>query len=87
MIDFHILNRIGKEPHDAEKHRMIQVPFELEHVEATIIGFHSPRHRGVFIPMDSAIHIHFQTTDNTVSGHIQALKIAPGATFSLPQGL
>jgi len=87
LIDFHILNRVGDEPHNAEKHRKIQVPFELTQVEAVVVGFHSPAHRGVFIPMDSAIHIHFQTLDNTASGHIQSLKIGPGATLSLPQGI
>ena len=87
LIEFHILNRIGNEPHDAEKHKMIQVPFELTQVEAIIVGFHSLAHRGIFIPMDSAIHIHFQTLDNTASGHVQTLKIGAGAVLSLPQSI
>jgi len=87
LIDFHILNRIGNEPHNAEKHRKIQVPFELRQVEAVVVGFHSPAHRGVFIPMDSAIHMHFQSLDNTASGHIQSLKVGAGATLSLPQSI
>lgn len=84
-IDFHILNRIGDEPHDAEKHKQIQVPFALKRVEAIVVGFYSQSHRGIFTTMDSAIHIHFQTPDNGASGHIQDLEIAAGAMLSLPR--
>jgi acetolactate decarboxylase len=87
LIEFHILNRIGNEPHNAEKHKKIQVSFELTQVEATIVGFHSPSHRGIFIPMDSSIHIHFQTLDNTASGHIQTLQIGPRTILRLPRSM
>ena len=86
LIDFHILNRVGDEPHDAKKHKAIQVSFELHRAEATIVGFYSPSHRGIFTAMDATIHLHFQTPDNTCSGHIQTLEIGPDAVLSLPQG-
>jgi acetolactate decarboxylase len=84
LIEFHILNRIGDLPHNMEEHKKIQIKFELATVEATIVGFHSTRHRGVFTPGDSNIHIHFQTPDNTKSGHIQKLEIGDGARLGLP---
>jgi acetolactate decarboxylase len=84
LIEFHILNRIGDPPHNMEEHKKIQVKFELTTVEATIVGFHSTRHRGIFTPGDSNIHIHFQTPDNSKSGHIQKLEIGNGAMLSLP---
>jgi len=84
LIEFHILNRIGDAPHNMELHKKIQIKFDLEIVEASIVGFHSTRHRGVFTPGDSNIHIHFQTPDNRHSGHIQKLEIGDGATLSLP---
>jgi acetolactate decarboxylase len=61
LIEYHILNRIGDAPHNMEEHKKIQIKFELATVEATIVGFHSTKHRGVFTPGDSNIHIHFQT--------------------------
>ena len=85
LIEFHVLNRIGDEPHDMQRHKKIQVTFELQKADATIIGFHSTRHRGIFTPMDSAIHIHFQTPDNSRSGHIQKLHLGDGLMLSLPQ--
>jgi acetolactate decarboxylase len=86
LIEFHILNRIGDPPHNMEEHKKIQIKFELTKAEATIVGFHSTRHRGIFTPGDSNIHIHFQTPDNEKSGHIQKLEIGDGTMFSLPAG-
>ena len=84
LIEFHILNRIGDAPHNMEMHKKIQIRFELEQAEAMIVGFHSTRHRGIFTPGDSNIHIHFQTPDNAKSGHIQKLRLGDGATLKLP---
>jgi acetolactate decarboxylase len=84
LIEFHILNRIGDPPHNMEEHKKIQIKFELAKTQATIVGFHSTRHRGIFTPGDSNIHIHFQTPDNSKSGHIQMLEIGNGAMLSLP---
>jgi len=84
LIEFHIVNRIGNEPHNMETHKKIQATFELEKAEATIVGFHSTKHRGIFTPGDSNIHIHFQTPDNAKSGHIQKLQLGDGAILSLP---
>jgi acetolactate decarboxylase len=83
-IEFHVVNRIGDGPHNMEMHKKIQVTFELERAEAIIVGFHSTKHRGIFTPGDSNIHIHFQTPDNRKSGHIQKLQIGSGAILSLP---
>jgi acetolactate decarboxylase len=87
IIDFHVLNRMGNEPHNSEKHKQIQVSFELKRVEAIIVGFHSRSHRGIFTGMDTNIHIHFQTPDNGISGHIHSLEVGPGAVLSLPQNV
>ena len=84
LIEFHILNRIGNPPHNMDEHKKIQIKFELVKIEATIVGFHSTRHRGIFTPGDSNIHIHLQTPDNSKSGHIQKLEIGDRATLSLP---
>jgi len=83
-IEFHVLNRVGDERHDLKKHREIQAVFELEGVETTMVGFCSPGHRGIFTPMDSTIHIHFQSVGNGISGHIQKLKLAEDTMLWLP---
>jgi acetolactate decarboxylase len=84
LIEFHILNRIGDAAHGMEMHRKIQVVFELAQTEAIMVGFHSAAHRGIFTPMDSTIHIHFQTTDNSKSGHVQKLELGNDLSLSIP---
>jgi acetolactate decarboxylase len=84
LIEFHILNRLGDPPHNMEEHKKIQIKFELAKANATIVGFHSTRHRGTFTPGESNIHIHFQTPANDQSGHIQKLEIGDGEMLSLP---
>ena len=87
LIEFHIVNRVDNRPHNMETHKKIQVTFELEKTEATIVGFHSTKHRGIFTPGDSNIHIHFQTPDNSKSGHIQKLELGSGAVLGLPMAV
>jgi acetolactate decarboxylase len=84
LIEFHVLNRIGDAAHSMEMHKKIQVVFELAQAETIIIGFHSASHRGIFTPMDSTIHIHFQTADNSISGHIQKLELGKDLSLALP---
>jgi len=85
LIEFHVLNRIGDAPHGMEMHKKIQVVFELAQAEAILVGFHSAAHRGVFTPMDSAMHIHFQTADNSKSGHIQNLALGKDLLLAFPK--
>ena len=85
LIEFHIVNRVGDGPHNMEMHKKIQITFERQRVQATIVGFHSTKHRSIFTPGDSNIHIHFQTPGNTASGHIQKLQLGDGAILSLPE--
>src|SRR5262249_10978958 len=84
LIEFHVLNRIGGAAHDMEMHRKIQAVFELAQAETIMVGFHSPAHRGIFTPMDSTIHIHFQTADNGKSGHVQKLELGKDLLLGLP---
>ena len=66
-------------------HQAIQIPFETRQSEATLVGFWSSQHHGIFTPMGTNMHAHFQTPDNKVSGHVQGLKLAHGLTLSLPK--
>jgi len=86
LIDFHIVNATPDTPPGMENHQKIQIPFALHGQDATFVGFWSNQHQGVFTPMGMNMHIHFQTLDNKVSGHVQGLTLAHGPTLSLPKG-
>src|SRR5262249_21219467 len=84
LIEFHVLNRVGDAAHNMDMHKKIQATFELAKADMVMVGFHSTAHRGIFTPMDSTIHIHFQTADNTKSGHVQKLDLGKEQSLSLP---
>jgi acetolactate decarboxylase len=86
LIDFHIVNATPDTPPGMEAHQKIQIPFGLRGQDVKLVGFWSSQHQGVFTPMGTNIHTHFQTLDNKVSGHVQGLKLARGMTMSLPKG-
>jgi acetolactate decarboxylase len=84
LIGFHLMHRVGDGPVNMEIHQQQKNHFELRGADARIIGFHSTKHRGVFTPGDSNIHIHFQTPDNRQSGHIEKLVLGSDAALEFP---
>ncbi len=52
-----------------------QTNYELKDEEATIIGFFSTEHKGVFTHHDSNIHLHLITKDESKMGHLDELEI------------
>jgi acetolactate decarboxylase len=86
LIDFHIVNATPATPPGMEAHNQIQIRFELHAQDATLVGFWSSSHQGIFTPMGTNMHVHFQTPDNKVSGHVQGLSLTQGLTLSLPKG-
>jgi acetolactate decarboxylase len=86
LVDFHIVDAKPDTPAGMADHEKIQIPFEVRRQEAIFVGFWSGQHQGIFVPMGAKIHVHFQTTDNKVSGHVQGLDLGQGGmTLSLPQ--
>jgi acetolactate decarboxylase len=85
LIDFHIVNATPATPPGMEAHQKIQIPFEQHGKDVKFVGFWSSQHQGVFTPMGTNMHAHFQTLDNQVSGHVQGLRLAQGMTLGLPK--
>ncbi|PKG44133.1 alpha-acetolactate decarboxylase [Psychroflexus sp. MES1-P1E] len=52
-----------------------QTNYELKDEEATIIGFFSTEHKGVFTHHDSNIHLHLITKNESKMGHLDELEI------------
>ncbi len=86
LIDFHIVNATPETVTGMEAHKKIQIPFDLHNQDVTFVGFWSSRHQGIFTPMGTNMHVHFQTPDNTASGHVQGLELAQDMRLGLPKG-
>jgi len=87
LIDFHVVNAKPGTPPGMAAHQKIQIPFDLHARQATLVGFWSKQHQGIFTPMGTNLHVHFQTPENDTSGHVHGLDLGQGGmVLSLPKG-
>ena len=64
--------------------RRVEVPARVERAAVEVIGFWSRWHRGIFTPRDSDLHMHVRTLDDRMSGHLETIELASGASLWLP---
>jgi len=83
-MTLHVLDKRDGLPHDAERHEQAKVRRTLRGEPVELIGFRSPRHRGIFTPRESNVHVHLRTADGRISGHLEAIRLAPGALLAVP---
>jgi acetolactate decarboxylase len=80
----HVLDRRDDRPHSPERHEAIKVRFTLAAEDVEVIGFHSDRHHGIFVPKDFPIHAHLSARGRAFAGHVDALRLDPGWRLGLP---
>ncbi len=83
-MTLHVLDKRDGLPHDAERHEQAKVRRTFRGEPVELIGFRSTRHRGIFTPKDSNLHVHLRTADGRISGHLEAIRLAPGARLAVP---
>jgi acetolactate decarboxylase len=83
-VQYHIVDAKPGHPPGISAHGTIQVKFDISQREILIVGFHSKRHHGIFTHMNSDMHLHFMTPDNTLSGHIDDIWRMGSLTLLLP---
>jgi acetolactate decarboxylase len=83
-VTFHVLDKRDGLPHTPERHERAKVRFEIERQAVEVLGFYSTRHRGIFTPKDSDLHMHFRTLDGRASGHVERIAVDPGAVIAVP---
>jgi acetolactate decarboxylase len=74
QVKFHVLCNRSNGKYSPELHEKSKVRFEIQQQSVEIIGFHSRRHRGVFTPPNSDLHMHMRTSDNRLAGHIDYVR-------------
>lgn len=73
----------GPSSHAAHRDASVQVAHGA--VPATLVGFWSTEHAGVFTHMGEEVHVHVTVEEPLGSGHVDAVTIPAGATLWLPQ--
>jgi acetolactate decarboxylase len=81
---FHVLDKRDGLAHSPERHEQAKVRRTLEHAPVELVGFYSRHHRGIFTPGESSVHVHLQTEDGRISGHLETIQLAPGAQIAVP---
>ena len=82
---FHVLDKRDGLAHNPERHEQAKVRRTLEHAPVELVGFYSRQHRGIFTPGESNVHVHLQTEDGRISGHLETIQLAPGARIAVPE--
>jgi acetolactate decarboxylase len=81
---FHVLDKRDGLAHNPERHEQAKVRRTLQHAPVELVGFYSRQHRGIFTPGESNVHVHLQTEDGRISGHLETIRLAPGARIAVP---
>jgi acetolactate decarboxylase len=84
-VTFHVLDKRDARPHTSALHEQAKVRFRLERQAVEVLGFYSSRHRGIFTPKDSDLHMHLRTLDGRESGHVERIALEPGAVVAVPR--
>ena len=83
---YHIIWKTGDAPHDHDEHKKSKVKFSLAGEPVRIVGLWIDEARvGAFTHPGKRTHLHFQTEENTTSGHIDALELPDEWTLYLPK--
>jgi alpha-acetolactate decarboxylase len=65
-------------------HMRNAVTGKLVATPATVVGFFSKHHEGVFTHMGQRTHFHVMTADQRIMGHVDRLALRAGGTLKLP---
>lgn len=87
VLDYHVMAGEEGAPVGMEAHLRMQRHFHLRETKATLVGFWSSRHQGVFTHAGSSVHVHFVAGDVSSAGHLENVEAATGQlTLHLPDG-
>jgi acetolactate decarboxylase len=84
-VDFHVIKRDTTElQHSHEKHNEAKIKFHRNNAEATMLGFFSRHHEGVFTHRGHFTHIHYTRKQPCETGHLDDLKHSGEIIVKLP---
>jgi acetolactate decarboxylase len=86
-IDWHVVDwdQNSNIEHTHENHRLTGLMGVTVQEKATILGFYSQNHSGVYVPHDVNWHMHFVAENERVAAHIDDLLLGEYMTLKLPK--
>ena len=85
-LHWHVIDgrRAAAGPSSHEQHMQMAAKGEAPTVHATLLGFFSKHHQGVFTHHGENTHFHFVDQEKRLTGHVDAVGIKAGALFKVP---
>ncbi len=85
QVDWHVINwPDGDAEHSHEKHRNSGLQNCLKNQSATVLGFFSKNHAGVFTHHNSRLHMHVYSENQQIAGHVDQLTAKKKIWLYLP---
>ena len=85
-LELHVVDGSKIEPGTSPaEHHAAAVQVKSTDVPATLVGFYSTQHAGIFTHHGQATHIHAVLADPLVTGHADAGVVPAGAILKLPR--
>jgi len=85
-LHWHVIDgrRAAPGPSSHEQHMQMAARGEALTAHATLLGFFSKHHQGVFTHHGENTHFHFVDQEKRLTGHVDAVGIKAGAIFKVP---
>lgn len=85
-VDWHVINwKDGDTEHSHKKHKESGPHGTLNKVSVQILGFYSDSHHAIFTHHSTNMHLHFKTSDDQLSGHVDGITLGHGMILKLPK--
>jgi acetolactate decarboxylase len=86
LIAWHVINWDPEDQvHTHLKHINSGPHGTIESANVQVLGFYSNKHRAIFTHHSSDLHMHFQTNDKSLAGHVDDIELGGGMALRLPQ--
>jgi acetolactate decarboxylase len=86
QVDFHVIMRdTTQKQHSHEKHNESKIKFIRNNTEATMLGFFSRHHEGVFTHRGYFTHVHYARSEPCETGHLDAIRHSGEIILKLPK--
>jgi len=83
-LEIHVVDGTKILPNQTpEQHYAASVQLRYENMPATLIGFHSTQHVGVFTHLGQTLHVHAVVPPANVTGHVEDAVFAAGTVIRL----
>ncbi len=87
-LEIHVVDGSKLKPGtSAREHHAASVQIKSMQVAATLVGFRSSSHQGVFTHHGETTHVHAVLSDPLVTGHVDAVVVPRGAILKLPRAV